>query len=476
MKTKTKNLNRSLATAFSFAFVLGTVSFMVPEKLEASGLSSAIKKAENEMSDMDYANKYIRKHPETGDYFKELDQEFREKKKNARSYREMKSIENEYREDKKNLVLMFANLERKDQRIKELKNRDYSQSPGSGEPRGMREARRLAATCGRGETVGYSNYFGDPSFYNELYPLVGPEFAEIEAITVLRDEFLPKINSRVMKFISDNQINLTMDAFVNSRGDKYSSYHMEGGQQDYVNKMTKQSQSMHAKRDDQLSNDMFRDLHSRLESFDYRFLVSKSMGRDGNRYETKTGADILAECRYFWAKGNTVRDYDPSRSVGYNNMTNSRIGIQPNFNVAPPVKPMGTPAAKQNLNQAQFEKKTEVKGLDQRMKQYNDRLGTEDRNESADDIIKNTYGDDFKDPSSFKKIEGGMDVNNGDRSRYQKNRDQQARENAQNGVSGSIGKTQEKFIIQGSMVNQFNDQEARRQKETKKLNFNDIYN
>lgn len=405
---KIKYFNKGLTTAYSLAFVIGSSFLLFPENSEASIALNIENKLEKKLSDMDYANQYIRKNPETGDYFKELDAEYREKEKNAKSPSDIKRISNEYVEEKKSLVLMFANLERKNNRIKELKNKDYSQVPGSGEPRGMSEARRLAATCGRGETVGYSNYFGDPSFYQNNYPLVGSDLADIEAISVLREGFLPKINTRVTKFISDNQINLTLNSFVNNRSDKYSDYHSKGGQKSYVDSAVDKNRSRLARRDKQISDDMFRYLHNSLGSFSHKFLVSESIGRDGNVYETKSGSEILAECRFFWSKGNTVKDYEPDRNIGYNRNKNRRIGIEPNFYVAPPVQPMGTPIAKQNLNETQFNNSNETVDATDRIQKYNDSLGIEeDKNESADDLIQNTFGDDYKDPSSFKKIEGG---------------------------------------------------------------------
>lgn len=454
-----KSKKTSLFKAISMSAFLGVVgaSAVIPEPVQAD-VKDLIRSAKKELSDQELANAYLRKNPEGSTFIREVEIEYREKAKKVNSPGELKRLHKEYKEEKNAMIKMYANLERRDREIAALKARDFSEAPETGEPKGMSEARRLAAMCGRGETVGYSNYFGDPSFYGEKYPMIGREFADIEAVPLLRDKFLPKFDSRTRKFLRDKQLVFTSLALNKQRSGLYSGYHEMGGQKEYADKQLQISQNKHIESSKNLSDEMFRDTYQQLDKFRWAFPDKNSTPRDRSEI-IKTGTEILSECRYFWANGNTVKYYDPREEEnGFlrSRNRNKRIGIQPGFVVAEPVQRMGQPVAMRNLIENEYGQQVNAQEVSARVKKFEDQLGTEGRNESADQLIKRNFGDNFVDPSTFKSLEGGRSTGNGDMSQYQYNRGQQAERN-----------------LKGSMYDQFRNGESPRRID--KLDFNDIY-
>lgn len=465
-----KKINTSVISALSlsFAFGIASATLLAPNQASAGLVGKVKAKFEDQISDQQLANEYLRKNPEASQYMRDTEQEFQEKMKRAKSPKEIKRLTKERKNERQAELKMYADLERRDREMTAMKARDYSKAPIGGETSGMVHARRLAAQCGRGETVGYSNYFGDKSFYNQRYPLLGPEFADIEAIPVLRERMLPKFDSKVRKFFKDKQLTFTSMELNRKRSSTHSNIHESGGQKEYSDRILRESGEHHRKRSENLSEGLYEDLFGALKKFRHTFItrskstMSRYQRESGVGEVKRNGFEILAECRHYWAKGNTVRYSDPveetrgGQSFYQRRTENRRIGIQPGFIVAEPVRPRGEPLAKQNLVESEYDKKINTRDVGNRASKYKKAIKSEDRNESADELIRKTFGDDYHDPTEFKTIEGGMSTSNGTQSGYQRNRDKEVRKS-----------------IKGSMVEDFS--EGNKKKSLMKLDFNDIY-
>lgn len=463
-----KNKNRSLIGVLSISLTLGisALSLLTPAEVNAGVVDKVQKKVEKEISDQQLANEYLRKNPQASQYMRDSQQEFENRLKRAKSPKEMARLTKERQQEVEASLKMYADLERRDREIAAMKTRDYSKAI-DGEPKGYPTAKRLAAQCGRGENVGYSNYFGDEGFYMQRYPLVGPEFADIEAIPILREKMIPTLDPTIRKFFKDKQLTFTSMELNRRRSSTHSNIHEQGGQKEYSDRILRESGEHHRNRSDNLSEELFEDVFTALKKFRHTYYVngraplSRYQRESGANERTITGTEILSECRYYWAHGNTVKYYDPREDErgGFflkNRNKDKRIGIEPGMVVADPVIPRGEPLAKQNLVANEYDKQINTRDVGSRASKYQERLGTEDSNESASDIIKRTYGEDFKDPSEFKSLEGGMDTSNGGMSQYQQNRDREGRRS-----------------LEGSMVDEFKN--GRKKKSVMKLDFDDIY-
>lgn len=459
---KNKKTSLYLVKALSFSFLLGSASSLslLPSNAYAGSVGNAINKVTekaDELSDMELANIYVKKNPEASIYLRDSDQEFKQRIQNARSPQEEEKIRKDFKEQRAAEIQMYANLERKNRKMQALKAGDHKSFLVS-EPTGYDDAKRMAAQCGRGESRGYSNYFGDKSFYSRKYPLLGPEFADIEAIPVLREQMLPRIDSTIRKFFKDKQLTFTSMELNYRRSRTHSTIHELGGQKDYSDKILRESGQRHERRSNNLSNELYQDVFNALERFEHTFVTRQALSRfqreSGYGKIERTGTQILTECKQYWADGNTVK------VPIYNNRDQiikyKRVGIEPGFAVAEPVRRRGEPLAVQNLVANEYDQKVNAKNIEARSGLYNERLATEEQNESAADVVKRNFGDDFRDPSSFKKVEGGMDLNSGSMSDYERNRNQEAKKS-----------------LKGSMVDEFSS--GRQSKSINKINFDDVY-
>lgn len=462
---RTKN-TKTIFKAASLSLMMGMGLSLSAIEAHAGVVNDVKTKADQktqELSDQQMANIYLRKNPEASTYMRDSEAEFKERLKTASSRNEKKAMIKEFEAEQAAVLTMYANLERRDREIAAMKAGDLTKGLVNGEPKGHKEARRMAAQCGRGETVGYSNYFGDKTFYSMQYPLLGPEFADIEAIPLLREGVLPRLDSKIRKFFKDKQLTFTSMELNRKRSSTHSPYHETGGQKEYSDRILKESGEHHRNRSSNLSDELFRDVFTALKRFSHTFRDENAVSRYQRESSgtKRSGTEILAECRHYWSKGNTVKYYDPNdenNRFGFTQRRNEsrRIGILPSFVVAEPVSPRGEPLAKQNLVANEYDKQINAGDISNRSSRYERQLSGEEKRESADDIVKRNFGDDFQDPAQFKKIEGGMDVQNGSRASYQRDRNKQAEKS-----------------LKGSIQDEFKS--GKGTKSIMKLNFDDIY-
>lgn len=389
-------------TAISLTLILaaGSVSTSVQAAYGQQNQASV-----GQMSDIQLANNLLKRNPRLASEMQRDEMEFKRKLQNTPVMQRDKLIA-DFNKRRRENIQRFAKEERKYQEYQSLKNRkSYKSMPGGGEIEGIKEARRLALQCGPKENAGYSNYFGPAAFYQDEYPMIGKEIADIEAIPILRYKMLAKLDGKLRQFISDKQLTFRGQNYNKDRKNIHSGIQEEGGQKSYVDTIYKIATQKNKDRSNKLSETMYMNINKHLQkvySSKTKYVKVQDRGEGGTTTRTKkvtvdlTGRDILSECRYFWANNNTVK-YEPSRdenrySTRSYKIVNGRIGIQPDFKLAEPVKPKGKPIAMQDLNKGKYKNKLDKQQVTARNKKYQDRLGSKLKDRTADEIVQKNVG------------------------------------------------------------------------------------
>lgn len=365
-------------------------------------------------SDLELANSFLQRNPDVAAEMQRDENEFRQKLRQAPAA-QRPAMMREFNEERNADIMRFANQEKRHSEVQSLKaEKNYKNALGGQEPAGEDEAKRLALQCGPRENVGYSNYFGNPSFYRDVYPLIGKEMADIEAIPVLRYKVLPTIDADLRTFISNKQLTFKGQNFNTKTLNLHAGVHERGGQREFASTVYQASTQHNSRRNQMLSDTMIKDIYDALDDVEFPNPNRKAGSVRDWINEKYTGRDVLTECRYFWANNNTVRYEDPNNTRGFVMPGNrsARSGIKPHYKLAEPVQKRGVPVARTDLNAGKFEAQAKRSDVSERMGKYEKRLGPKIKDRTAMDVVQQNFGgvadayEDFETTTNVRRLGG----------------------------------------------------------------------